>query len=172
MEIDARKPDYNFSASGELSRFAYLLLGKNKPSHSLPFIEKWEAYKLPNRSTFPQIEDEDFLEGTQMLPALEEVSSCYLNLEFRKRIPSVSGRPCSEIFILSTVAAWFLIGQGLSCFCSEIIHGGGNYFECYLFRQLLDGPLWKGGSRDPLQSQPRHISILSWESRVSRNSNP
>ena len=51
--------------------------------------------------------------------------------------------------ILSTVAERSPIGQGLSCFCPEIVIGGDNFSALHLFRQLLDGLLdlgWIRGS--------------------------
>ena len=51
--------------------------------------------------------------------------------------------------ILSTVAARSPIGQGLCCFCPEIVIGGDDYSAFHLFGQLLDGLLelsWVRGS--------------------------
>ena len=39
--------------------------------------------------------------------------------------------------ILSTVAARSPIGQGLSCFCPEIVIGGDDYSAFHIFGQLL-----------------------------------
>ena len=87
----------------------------------LPAIEKWEAFMLLNCSTFPAIEEELLLVGTRVLPALENVSSYYLKSEFRKN----SHHFLKEFVgnILSTVAACFLISQGLCCFCPPIMIG-------------------------------------------------
>ena len=41
--------------------------------------------------------------------------------------------------ILSTFAARSPVGQGLSCFCPEIVLGGDDYSTFHLFGQLLDG---------------------------------
>ena len=41
--------------------------------------------------------------------------------------------------IRSTVAARSPIGQGLSCFCPEIVIGGDDYSVFHLFGHLLDG---------------------------------
>ena len=50
--------------------------------------------------------------------------------------------------ILSTVAARSPVGQGLSCFCPEIVIGGDNYSVFHLFGQLLDGLLELGWIRE------------------------
>ena len=49
--------DYGCRAYGELSHFVYCLLQKIKASGSLPVVEKWESYMLPNHSSFTAIED-------------------------------------------------------------------------------------------------------------------
>ena len=51
--------------------------------------------------------------------------------------------------ILCTVAARSPVGQGLSCFCPEIVIGGDDYSPSHLFGQLLDRLLelgWVRGS--------------------------
>ena len=74
-------------------------------------------------------------------------SNQYLKKEFRS-----SARRFFEEFastVLSTVAARSKLGQGVSCFCPEIIIGGGGHSAFFLFRQLLDGLLacgWEKGS--------------------------
>ena len=56
-----RPHDYGFRAYGELARFVYCLLQKIKSSESLPVIEKWETYMLPNHSQFAAQSLENFL---------------------------------------------------------------------------------------------------------------
>ena len=114
--------DYGYRAYGELSHFVYCLLEKIKASGSLPVVEKWESYMLPNHSSFTAIEDQHFLVGTRVHAALEKKTSQYLKKEFRS-----SARRFLEDFtstVLSTVTARSKLGQGVSCFCPEVIVGG------------------------------------------------
>ena len=102
---------------------------------------------LPNHSCFGAIPEEHFLEGTRLLASLEKINSSFLRKEIRRDC-----RRYLEVFvstILSTVAARSPIGQGLSCFCPEIVIGGDDYSASYPFGQLLDGLLelgWVRGS--------------------------
>ena len=111
----------------------------------MPVIEKWEAYARPNHSCFGAIAEEHFLEGTRLLVSLERINISFLRKEFR--------RDCRRFLedlvstILSTVAARSPIGQGLSCFYTEIVIGGDNYSAFHLFGQLLDGRLELGWFR-------------------------
>ena len=120
---------------------------KIKASGSLPVIEKWESYMLPNHSSFPGIEDEHFLVGTRVHAALGKMTSQYLKKEFRS-----SARRFLEEFtstVLSTVAARSKLGQGVSCFCPEIIIGGDDHSAFFLLGQHLDGRIscgWEKGS--------------------------
>ena len=142
--------DYGYRAYGELSHFVYCLLQKIKASGSLPVVEKWESYMLPNHSSFTAIEDQHFLVGTRVHAALEKMTSQYLKKEFRS-IRS-SARRFLEDFtstVLSTVAARSKLGQGVSCFCPEVIVGGDDHSAFFLFGQLLDGLVesgWEKGS--------------------------
>ena len=123
-------------------RFVYCLLQKMKRSSDLPVIEKWEAYMLLNYSCFGAIAKEHFLEGTCLLSSLGKINSSFLRKKFRRE-----GRCFLEDLvstILSTVAARFPIGQGLSCFCPEIVIGGDKYSAFHIFGQLLDGLLELG----------------------------
>ena len=115
----------------------YCLLPKLETRGSLPVIEKWDSYVLPNRSSFTAIEDQHFLVGTRVHAALEKMTSQYLKKEFRS-----SARRFLEDFtstVLSTVAARSKLGQGVGCFCPEIIIGGDDQSAFFLFGQLLDG---------------------------------
>ena len=130
--------DYGYRAYGELSHLVYCLLQQIKASGSLPVVEKWESYMLPNHSSFTAIDEDQFLVGTRVHAALEKKEkSQYLKKEFKS-----CARRFREEFtstVLSTVAARAKLGQGVSCFCPEIIFGGDDYSAFFLFRQLLDG---------------------------------
>ena len=132
--------DYGYRAYGELSHFVYCLLQKIKASGSLPLIEKWESYMLPNHSPFDW--RGAFLVGTRMHVALEKMTSQYLKKEFRG-----SARRFFEDFtstVLSTVAAHSKLGQAVSCFCPEIIIGFDDHSAFFLFGQLLDSLVARG----------------------------
>ena len=139
--------DYGYRAYDELSHFVYCLLQKIKASGSLPVVEKWESYMLPNHSSLTAIEDQYFLVGTRVHAALEKMTSQYLMKAFRS-----SSRRFLEDFtstVLSTVAARSKLGQGVSCFCPEVIVGGDDHSPLFLFGQLLDGLVesgWEKGS--------------------------
>ena len=137
--------DQGYHAFGELARFIYCLLQKIKKASSLPLVEQWEAYVVPNLSRFAPIDDKHFLEGTRVMAALGKVGSHYLQKEFRR-----DARRFLEDFlncILSTVASRSVIGQGLSCFCPAIVVGGDDVAPFQLFNKLLDGLLEKGWTR-------------------------
>ena len=144
-ELSSGRADYGYLAFGELSRFEYCLLQKVKRSSDLPVIEKWEAYMLPNHSCFGPIAEEHFLEGTRLRASLEKTNSSFLRREFRGDCRLFLEDLVSTI--LSTVAARSPIGQGLSCFCPEIVIGGDDYSAFQLFGQLLDGLLELGWVR-------------------------
>ena len=97
---------------------------------------------LPNHSCFGAIAEEHFLEGTRLLSSFEKLNSSFLRKEFR--------RDCRRFLedlvstILSTVPARSPIVQGLSCFCPEIVLGGGDFSVFHLFGKLLDGFLELG----------------------------
>ena len=139
--------DYGYRGYGELSHFVYCLLKKTKASGSLPVIERWERYMLPNHSSFTAIEEDHFVVGTRVHAALENMTSHSLKKEFRS-----SARRFLEEFTstkLSTVAARSKLDQGVSCFCPEIIIGGEKQSAFFLFWQLLDGLIvcgWQKGS--------------------------
>ena len=66
---------YGYRAYGELSHFVYCILQKIKKSESLPLVEKWEDYMLPNHSLFAAVDEEHFVVGTRIHEALEKMSS-------------------------------------------------------------------------------------------------
>ena len=137
--------DYGYHTFGELVRFIYCLLQKIKQGSSLPLVEQWDEYVLPNHSKFPPIADGEFLAGTRVLVALNKIGSSYLRREFQPE-----ARRFLEEFtasLLSTVAARSKIRQGLSCFCPAIIIGGDNHAPLHLLGLLLDGLLERGWVR-------------------------
>ena len=137
--------DQGYHAFGELARFIYCLLQKIKRASSLPLLEQWEAYVVPNHSRFAPIDDKNFLEGTRVVAALGKVGSQYLQRVFRR-----DARRFLEDFlncVLSPVAARSVIGQGLSCFCHAIVVGGDDVAPLQLLNKLLDGLLEKGWTR-------------------------
>ena len=112
---------------------------------TLPLIEQWEDYVVPNHSRFAPIDDKNFLEGTRVMVALGKVGSQNLQREFRR-----DARRFLEDFlncVLSTVAARSVIGQGLSCFCPAIVVGGDDVAPLQIFNKLLDGLLEKGWTK-------------------------
>ena len=137
--------DQGYHAFGELARFIYCLLQKIKKASTLPLVEQWEEYVVPNHSRFAAIDDENFLVGTRVIAALGKVASHYLQKEFR-----LDARRFLEDFVncvLSTVAARSVIGQGLGCFCPAIVVGGDDIAPLQLFNKLLDGLLEKGWTK-------------------------
>ena len=136
--------DQGNHAFGELARFIYCLLQKIKIVSSLPLVEQWEEYVVPNHSRFAPIDDKNFLELTRVIAALGKVGSQYLQKEFRR-----DARFLEDFLncVLSTVAARSVIGQALSCFCPAIMVGGDDVAPLQLFNKLLDGLLEKGWTR-------------------------
>ena len=139
--------DNGYHTFVELARFFYCLLQKIKQRSSLPRVEQWDDYVLPNHSKFAPIANGEFLAGTQVLAALNKIGSSYLLREFHS-----DARRFLEEFttsVLSTVAARSKIGQGLSCFCPAIIIEGDDHAPLHLLGLLLDGLLdhgWVKGS--------------------------
>ena len=74
--------DQGYHAFGDLARFVYCLLQKIKKASSLPLVEQWEEYVVPNHSRLPAIDERDFLSGTRVTVALDKVGSQYLQTEF------------------------------------------------------------------------------------------
>ena len=144
-ELNSGRADYDYLAFGELSRFVYCLLQKVKRSSDSPVIEKWEPYMLPNHSCFGAIAEDHFLEGTRLLSSLGKINSSFPPKEFRRDCRRFLEDLVSTIFF--TIAARSPVGQGLSCFCPEIVIGGDDYSAFHLFGQLLDGLLELGWIR-------------------------
>ena len=137
--------DEGYYTFGELARFIYCLLQKIKKAATLPLIEQWEDYVVPNHSRFAPIDDKNFLEGMRVMAALGKVGSPYLLREFRR-----DARRFLENFlncVLSTFAARSVLGQGLSCLCPAIVVGGDDVAPLQLFNKLLDGLLEKGWTK-------------------------
>ena len=158
--------DQGYHAFGELARFVYCLLQKIKQASSLPLVEQWGEYVVPNHSRFPAVDDKNFLAGTRVMAALGKVGSHYLQTEFRR-----DARRFLEDFVncvLSTVASLSVIGQGLSCFCPAILVGGDDVAPLQIFDKLLDGLLEKGWTRGArlrragLSSSPLCRNSGSW----------
>ena len=125
-----------------MARFIYCLLQKIKEGSSLPLVEQWDEYFLPNHSKFPPISDGEFLARTRVLAALNNIWSSYL-----KRAIQRDSRRFLEEFttsVLSTVAARSKLGQGLSCFCPAIVIGGDDHVPLHLLGLLLYGLLERG----------------------------
>ena len=139
--------DRGYHAFGELARFVYRLLQTIKKPSSLPLVEQWEEYVVPNHSRFAAVDDKDFLAGTRVMAALDKVCSHYLRTEFCR-----DARRFLEEFVncvLSTVASRSVVGQGLSCFCLKIVVGGDDVAPFQIFTKLLDRLLekaWTSGS--------------------------
>ena len=131
------RDDYSYRAYGELSHFVYCLQQKIKASGSLPVIEKWESYILPNHSSFTAIEEDQFLVGTRVHAAPEMMTSQYLKKEFKSSTRRFLEEFTSTVFY--TVSAPSKLGHGVSCFCPQIIIGGDDHSAFVLFEQLLDG---------------------------------
>ena len=138
---------YGCQAYGKLSHFVYCILQKIKKSGSLPLEERWEKYMLPNHSSFTAIEEEHFLVGTRVHSALEEMSNSYLKKESQSNTCFFLEEFCSSI--LSTVAASSKLGQGVSCFCPEMLLGGDEHSTVLLNGQLLDGVVEYGWEKCP-----------------------
>ena len=158
--------DYGYHTFCELARFIYCLLQKIKQGSSLPLVEQWDDYVLPNHSKFAPIANGEFLAGTRVLAALNKIGSSYLQREFQR-----DARRFLEVFttsVLSTVVARSKIGQGLSCFCPAIIIGGDDHAPLHLLSLLLDGLLdhgWVKGSEIEacrLNPSPSFRSNDSW----------
>ena len=129
--------DHGYHPFRELAGFIDCLLQKIKKSSSVQPVEQWEEHVVGNHSWFPAIDGKDFLSGTRVMAALDEVGSQYLRTEFRR-----DARRFLEEFVnclLSTVASISLIRQGIFCFCPAIVVGGDDVAPFQLFNKLLDG---------------------------------
>ena len=80
---------------------------------------------FPNHSCFGAIAEGHFLDGTLCYRPLKKRNSSFLRKEFRKDCRRFLEDLVSTI--LSTVAVRSPAGQGLSCFCPEIVIGGDDY---------------------------------------------
>ena len=134
---------------------------------------------LPNHPCFGPIAEKHFLEGTRLLASLEKTNSSFLRREFRGDCRRFLEDLVSTI--LSTVAARSPVGQGLSCFCPEIVIGGDDYSAFHLLGKLLDGLLelgWVRGSEvetakaefHSFVREQRQVETSSHRSRAPINS--
>ena len=73
--LSSTAADQGYHAFGELARFVNCLLQKIKKASSLPLVEQWEDYFVPNHSQFPAMDDMDFLAGSSVMAALDKVGS-------------------------------------------------------------------------------------------------
>ena len=131
---------------------------------------------LPNHSCFGAIADERFLEGTRLLSSLKKINSIFLREEFRRDCRRFLDDLLSTV--LSTVAAHSPAGQGLSCFCPEIVIGCDDYSAFHLFKQPLDRLLELGWARGS-EIEPAKVELHSFvreqrqvESRGNRSRVP
>ena len=115
---------------------------------------------LPNLSCLGAIAQEHFLDRTRLLSSLEKINSSFFRKEFRKDCRRFFEDLVSTIF--STVTARSPLGQGLSCFCPEIIIGGDDYSAFHLlFGQLLDELLELGWVRGS-EIEPAKVELHSF----------
>ena len=142
---------------------------EDKKASSLPLVEQWEEYVVPNHSWFPAIDDKDFLAGTRVMAALDKVVSHYLRTDFCRDARRFLKENVN--CVLSNVASKSVTGQGLSCFCPAIVVGGEDFAPFQLFNKLLDGLLEKGRTRGAklrragLSTSPLCRNSGSWRGR-------
>ena len=67
--------DQGYHAFGEMAHFVYCLLKKIMRASSLPLVEQWEEYVVPNHSRFPAVDEKDFLSGTHVMAAVGKVQN-------------------------------------------------------------------------------------------------
>ena len=114
---------------------------------------------LPNLSCFGAIAEEHFVEGTRLLSHLEKINGSFLRKEFRSDCRRFLEDLVSTI--LSTVATRSPVGQGLNCFCPQIVIGGDDYSAFHVSGQLPDGLLelgWDTGS----EIEPAKVEVHSF----------
>ena len=126
---------------------------------------------LRNHSCFGAIAEEHFLEETRLLASLEKINSSFLCKKFRRDCCRFLENLVSTI--LSTVAARSPIGQGLSCFCPEIIIGGDNYSllsislgNCWMSCLNLAGSEGRKSNLQRLNSTLLCVSSDRWKQAV------
>ena len=83
---------------------------------------------LPNHSSFAANDEEHFLVVTRIHAALEKMTSSYLKREVWSNARRFLDEFCSTILL--TVATRAKLGQGVGCFCPEIILGGDDLSSC------------------------------------------
>ena len=155
---------YGYRAYGELSHFVYCILQKIKKIGSLPLVENWEDFMLPNHSSIAGIDEEHFLVGTRIHAAPEKISRSYLKKEIRSNARRFLDEFCSTI--LSTVAARSKLDHRVSCFCPETILPGDEHSAFFLYGQLLDGLVecgWEKGSN--VEACKAEFQSFVWEQR-------
>ena len=96
--------DYGFRLYGELARFVYCLLQKIKKPDSLPALEQWECYMLPNHSGLATIDYGFFRSGTTLMSASEKTNSAFFRKDFRKNVSLFWG--LSEYYLLQSLCSF------------------------------------------------------------------
>ena len=112
--------DYGYHTFGELPRFIYCLLQKIRQGSSLPLVEQWDDYVLPNDSKFAPIADGEFLAGRRVLAALNKIGSSYLKRKFQRD----ARRFYRRVYDLRAVDCRYLFEDwtGVELFLSDVNH--------------------------------------------------
>ena len=125
--------DQGYHALGELARFIYCLLQKIRDASSLPLVEQWDEYVVPNHSRLPAID-----EGTRVMAALGKAGRHYMQKEFRR-----DARRFLEDFVNCTFNRCCTLRHwtGFKLLLPAIVVGGDDVAPLKLFNKLLDGLL-------------------------------
>ena len=124
---------------------------------------------LPNHSCLRAIEDELFLQGTRMLSSFEKVNRKFQRNEFQKECRQFLDGIVSTI--LSTVDACSLVGQGPSCFYTEIVLETEDCFTFHFFGQLSDGLMQLGRVRgSEIEAAKAEFHSFAWEQQQMEES--
>ena len=119
---------------------------------------------LPNHSSFAGIDKEHFLVGARIHAALEKMPSSYLKKEFHSNARRFFDEFCSTI--LSTLAARSKLGQGVNCFCPELILGGDDHYAFFVNGQLLVGLVECGCEKGTnVEACKAEFQSFVWEQR-------
>ena len=99
-------------------------------------VEEKKKIHAPESLSFAPNEEEHLLQGTRIHGAMKQMTSYYIKNGFRtndRRVPKEF-----RSAVMSTVAVRLKLGQGVSWFCPELIHGGDKFCAFFLFGQLFD----------------------------------
>ena len=102
--------DYWYHTFGDLARFIYCLLQKIKQGSSLPLVEQWDDYVLPNHSKVPPNADGELLAGTRVMADLNKIGSSYLQRNIFRRVHDLRAVDCGCPFKKWTRFELFLSG--------------------------------------------------------------